>query len=86
MPTVHDESGFQIRIYLPPREHAPPHVHVLKSGAEVIINLGDAGRPPEIREVHGMRTRDVLRAYRLVERLNAELIEKWREYHEPPAQ
>ena len=82
MPTVYDEDGFQIRIYLPPREHEPPHVHVFKAGAEVVINLGKANVPPEVREVYRMRKKDALRAYRLVERLKGELLRKWREYHE----
>jgi hypothetical protein len=81
MPTVHAEDGFQIRIYLPPREHAPPHVHVVKAGAEVIINLGEEGSHPEIREVHGMSDRDAVRAYRIVESVQAQLRRRWREYH-----
>lgn len=82
MPTVHTEDGFQVRIYLPPREHGPAHVHVVKAGTEVVIELGDAGSPPSVREVHGMRDRDALRAYRIVEVAQEELRARWSEYHE----
>ncbi|MBA3345692.1 MAG: DUF4160 domain-containing protein [Gemmatimonadales bacterium] len=41
MPTVLVQEGFRVRIYLPPREHAPPHVHVVRSGAEIVMALGD---------------------------------------------
>lgn len=51
-----------------PREHDPPHVHVVRAGGEVIITLGDEASAPAIREVHHMTDRDVLRAYRIVER------------------
>ena len=81
VPTVHTEDGFQVRIYLPPREHEPPYVHVVKGDGEVIINLGDGDGSPVVREVHGMRDRDALRAYRIVERIRAELIARWRGYH-----
>jgi hypothetical protein len=35
-------GGFAVRILLPPREHGPPHVHVVKAGAKVVIRLGGA--------------------------------------------
>jgi hypothetical protein len=81
MPTVHAESGFEVRIYLPPREHHPPHVHVIRAGGEVIINLGQGEAPPDIREVHRMSTRDAICAYRIVERIRDDLLLRWREYH-----
>ena len=36
-----ENSQWKIKIYLPPREHGPPHVHVIAKGlnAEVKINL-----------------------------------------------
>jgi hypothetical protein len=40
MPTVFREHGFAVRIYLPPREHSPPQVHVVRTGGEVKIHLG----------------------------------------------
>lgn len=81
MPTVHSERGFDVRIYLPPREHRPAHVHVVKSGAEVTIDLGTRSTPPSVSRVFGMRDVDVVRAYRIVEKHQAELLAIWREYH-----
>jgi hypothetical protein len=70
-----------VRIYLPPREHEPPHVHVVKGGTEVVIRLGDAEALPQVGEVYGMRSADVMRAYRIVEANQALLLEKWRYHH-----
>ena len=51
MPTVLHIDGFQVRIFLPPREHGPAHVHVRKAGAGVVINLPDGNQPLVIREI-----------------------------------
>ena len=67
MPTVVRSGGFAVRILFPPREHASPHVHVVKGGGEVIIRLAKMGRPVRIIEVHGMKSSDVVKAVRLVE-------------------
>ena len=81
MPTIIRSNGFAIRILLPPREHAPPHVHVVKDGAEVIIRLGEIGRAVRIVEIHGMKTNDVVRAVRLVELWKRQLLASWEEIH-----
>ena len=82
MPTVLVIDGWQIRIYLPPREHAPPHVHAVKGGSEVVIALGDERTLSEVREVYGARARDVVRAYRIVETHRVMLLREWRRHHE----
>lgn len=82
MPTVLTQNGFYVRMYLPPREHGPPHVHVRYAGTEVIIALGDATTAPTIVEVHGMGTREVVRAYRIVEANQARLLKAWGLYHD----
>lgn len=82
MPTVLVVDGFAVRVYLPPREHRPPHVHVVKSDSEVVILLGGPGAPPAVREVHGMRDADVVRAYRIVEAHRDALLEAWSRYHD----
>ncbi|MDQ3995444.1 MAG: DUF4160 domain-containing protein [Gemmatimonadota bacterium] len=81
MPTVLEENGFQVRIYLPPREHQPPHVHVVKAGTEVVVRLGDSETPPQVAEVYGMHRADVMHAYRIVEANQAMLLQKWRQHH-----
>ena len=79
MPTVHREQGFQVRIY--PADHLPPHVHVVKAGTAVKIALGDEHTGPQLVVVYSMSTREVVLAFRLVERNQKKLLKAWREYH-----
>jgi len=81
LPTVIRSAGFAVRILLPPREHGPPHVHVVKAGAEVVIKLGRTDGPVKLLEVHGMKTRDVVRAVRLVKIWKADLLAIWTTIH-----
>ena len=81
MPTVLRVAGFRVAIFLPPREHEPPHVHVVHAEGETIIELASAGRHQTLRSVAGMRTADVVRAFRIVEEHAEYLLTKWREYH-----
>lgn len=74
-------ARFRVVIFLPPREHGPPHVHVRNAGGEVVIDLAALGRPQTIREVGGMRTNDVVAAFRIVEEQTEYLLRRWREYH-----
>lgn len=82
MPTVRREGRFRVLIYLPPREHEPPHVHVWCVGGEVIIDLAVGAKSQTIRSVAGMRTADIAAAFRLVERHAAHLMQCWRKYHD----
>ena len=81
MPTVLRLGGFRVVIFLPPREHEPPHVHVRNATGEVVIELATAARPQTIRSVARMRTRDVTAAFWLVEAHTVYLLQRWREYH-----
>jgi Domain of unknown function (DUF4160) len=81
MLTVLRVAGFRVVIFLPPREHEPPHVHVVKADGEAIIELADARRPQMLRTVARMRTADVVRAFRIVEEHAEYLLAKWRQYH-----
>lgn len=90
MPTIVVEGPFQVRILNPPREHAPAHVHVVRSGGsdgEVLINLGQPDRrddpwgPVSLREVHGMSQKDVVQAVRVVEAHLEHLRREWRRIH-----
>lgn len=82
MPVIVSEEGFLIRVFGPPREHPPPHVHVERGASEVVvIRLGMASSPPRVWAVYGMKARDVLRAYRLVERHHDVLLAAWSEIH-----
>ena len=68
-------------IFLPPREHGPPHVHVRTADGEVIIELATGGRAQVIRSVAGMRTGDVTSAFWLVEEYSSYLLAQWRSPH-----
>ena len=79
MPTVFREQGFQVRIY--PADHLPPHVHVVKAGTAAKIILGDEKTGPQLAAVYGMSARNVVRAFRLVERHQEQLLKAWSAYH-----
>lgn len=82
MPTVIRQGGFRVRIFGPPREHGPPHVHVYKgSEAVVVIRLGLPGQGIAIREIHKMKRADVVKAYRLVEAHAYTLRKAWEHIH-----
>lgn len=81
VPTVLRVAGFQVVIFLPPREHSPPHVHARNADGEVVIQLANGGRPQAIRTLAGMRSADVVRAFRIVEDHTEFLLAKWREFH-----
>lgn len=91
MPTILSKGAFCIRILNPPREHGPAHIHVLmgqgKGATEVLIDLGEPGRtgeewgPVRIREIKGMRAKDIVAAVRLVEAHLVMLRQNWRRIH-----
>ena len=81
MPTVLRVDGFQVHIFLPPREHGPAHVHVRKAGAGVVISLPDGGQLLGIREIQAMRDADVVAAFHIVATNVDALLEHWRRYH-----
>lgn len=81
LPTVIRSGGFSVRILLPPREHGPPHVHVVRGGAEVVIRLGATGESVKLVEVHGMKASNVVRAVRLVGIWKDDLLATWEAIH-----
>lgn len=81
LPTVLREGRFRVVIFLPPREHGPPHVHVRTADGEVIMELATVGRNQIIRSVAGMRTADVTAAFWLVEDHSSFLLAQWRSLH-----
>ena len=82
MPAIFREDGFVVRIYGPPREHPPPHVHVERGReATVVICLGIAGGVLSVRAVQRMHEHEVVRALRVVERHQDQLLSVWRTMH-----
>ncbi|MGH7654615.1 MAG: DUF4160 domain-containing protein [Gemmatimonadaceae bacterium] len=77
MPTVLRARGFRVMIFEPPREHAPPHVHVFRGGAEAVIELS----PVRVRTLFGMRDADAVAARRIVEDEREYLLRRWRQIH-----
>lgn len=86
MPVVLRDGDLVVRLYPPPREHPPPHVHVLvRGGGEVVVALGREEQPPRVLRLYRASARDVIRAVRLVERHEAYLYAVWRVHHAPQA-
>ena len=79
MPTVLRQDGFEIAVR--PRDHGPPHVHVLHSGKEVVILLGVGVEVPRVRENRGMRRRNVRKAMDIVMANNDEFLKEWRKIY-----
>ncbi|MDQ2666215.1 MAG: DUF4160 domain-containing protein [Gemmatimonadota bacterium] len=77
MPTVMSLDGFTLKIYFPPREHGPSHVHVFCGGDEMIIELA----PVAFRENYGLRAVQIVKAVPIVEDNLAMLQEEWRKIH-----
>ena len=83
MPTVVREDGFVVRVYGPPREHPPPHVHVEHGKEElVVIRLGTRTSAPMVWAVYGTKRQDVLRAFRIVEKYHTTIEQAWRKIHD----
>ncbi len=52
MPTVFVVHGVPYVAY--PNDHAPPHVHALGAGWEIVVTLGDGNQvKPSIRSMKG---------------------------------
>ena len=83
MPTVLRVDGFRVLILLPPREHGPPHVHVVKNDGVAVVRLEDAskGISHKVVRVERMRLADLRAAERIVAAHTVELLGRWRELH-----
>lgn len=81
MVTVHREGPFRVAVYPPPKEHGPPHVHVIRDENEVLINLGDENTAPSLRENRGLGAPDVRRALGIVMEQQEALLAEWRWLH-----
>ena len=82
MPRVHEVDGFRVYIYLPPREHGPAHVHVLKAGSEVVVQIGTGEALRPYRVFGPIRASEVVRAVRIVEAVEDYLLKEWRRHHD----
>ncbi len=79
MPAILRTSGFIFVIH--PGDHEPPHVHIFKAGAELIINLGIHNDEPLIRDVYRMRNREIAIALAITRTNNDLFLAQWREIY-----
>lgn len=81
MPTIIREYGFRVVIY--PNDHIPAHVHVLKGGAEIRVDLGDEGTEPTLMSVRGsISNKDIVKGLSIVKTNQALCLSRWRAIHE----
>ena len=78
MGTVLRQLGFAVMIHT--HDHLPPHVHVFKSGAELVVNLG-AAAGPSVRDNIGMSGSEERRALALIANHQARLLADWEGIH-----
>ena len=84
MPVIVVSGRFRLKIFGPPREHAPPHVHVEHRPAGLaVIRIGPHGTRPVVWESYAMRDKEVFEALVLVERHVHELLTAWERLHGP---
>jgi len=85
MPTVVRHGTLAVKVYGPPREHPPPHVHVeVGRTGVVVLRLPLDDRALEVWRVHGeVSEREVVAAVQLVEAHEAEIRAAWERIHAP---
>lgn len=74
-PTVLNEDGYQVMIYL--NDHTPAHVHVFKAENEAKVQLD----PVEIMDNEGFNTRQLKAIRTLITEHQDELLGEWDKYH-----
>ncbi|MBW3655164.1 MAG: DUF4160 domain-containing protein [Gemmatimonadetes bacterium] len=82
MPVVIREGSWRIWIF--PRDHGPPHVHVFRRGSVVKIRLRTPGSPAQPAGHTRMSRREMAEAIRLVEKHNDVLTPAWSMIHGLP--
>ncbi|WP_017326645.1 DUF4160 domain-containing protein [Synechococcus sp. PCC 7336] len=81
MPTVLRIDGFRVAIY--PNDHLPAHVHVIRAGGEVRIDLAEGRNSPILVSVLGsISNKDAIKALKLVTENRLFLLNKWKEIHD----
>lgn len=79
MPNILKLDGLIVVIF--PNDHRPAHVHVIGNGCEAAFKLHCPDGPPELRENHRFKERELNRIHDvLIEKL-AHLCREWRRLH-----
>ena len=76
MPTILRKNGF--RFFIPTLDHAPPHVHVAKDGAEAKFNLEPT---VELVKVEGMKMKELNEAFAIAEEHRVQFLAAWKTIH-----
>ena len=76
MVTVLDRRRHGCDVIIYPKDHTPAHVHVLKGGNEVLININDWS----VIENYGFRSREISRIVKLPKQYELLLKETWDRY------
>ena len=79
MATILRIEGYVVRIWS--NDHLPSHVHVFKGDGECVINLLGQNNQPELREIHGMKRKEVVKAIKIVVEHQKQLISEWKRIH-----
>ena len=79
MPTIFRQDGFDVMIYL--NDHRPAHLHIFKGEGEVVIYIGNAKRPPNVRENMGMSRKDERAALIIVAEHQERFLAEWSKIH-----
>jgi hypothetical protein len=77
MPTIFRKDGYQFFFYS--NEHLPIHVHVRYGGGEAIFALEEE---VVLRESHGLKVRELIKAQILAEQNKEVIIQRWHECFE----
>jgi hypothetical protein len=82
MATVHSEKGFVFHVF--PNDHQPAHVHVVKGGVEMRIDVsGDEPEPIALRGKERMSDKQINQALDIAEANYQKLQDGWKRFHDP---
>ena len=76
MVTILDRRRFGYDVVIYSKDHLPAHVHVLRGGSEVLININDWS----IIENYGFRSREIRQILKLLKTHESLLRETWDRY------
>lgn len=75
MPKVFEKDGFRFFFYS--NDHRPIHVHVRYGEGEAVFEVENE---VQLRESHGLKVKELLKAQALAERHQKLIINKWHEH------
>ena len=79
MPNILKLDGLIVVIF--PNDHRPAHVHVIGNGCETVFKLHCPDGPPELRENHRCKERELNKMHDVLIENLAYLCSEWRRLH-----